>query len=81
MKRLLSSLLLLVSLSAMAQQVIDTHSHMIPQSYLDCLTKHDALLDEDFPIPHWDIDEHLRFMDEAGIACSILTLPAPQPWF
>ena len=81
MKRLLSSLLLLVSLSAMAQQVIDTHAHMIPQSYLDCLTKHDALLDEDFPIPHWDIDEHLRFMDEAGIACSVLTLPAPQPWF
>ena len=81
MKRLLSSLLLLVSLSAMAQQVIDTHAHMIPQSYLDCLAKHDALLDEDFPIPHWDIDEHLRFMDEAGIACSILTLPAPQPWF
>lgn len=65
----------------MAQQVIDTHAHMIPQSYLDCLTKHDALLDEDFPIPHWDIDEHLRFMDEAGIACSVLTLPAPQPWF
>ena len=81
MKRLLSSLLLLVSLSAMAQQVIDTHAHMIPQSYLDCLAKHDALLDEDFPIPHWNIDEHLRFMDEAGIACSILTLPAPQPWF
>lgn len=65
----------------MAQYVIDTHAHMIPQSYLDCLTKHDALLDEDFPIPHWNIDEHLRFMDEAGIACSILTLPAPQPWF
>lgn len=54
---------------------------MIPQSYLDCLAKHDALLDEDFPIPHWDIDEHLQFMDEAGIGCSVLTLPAPQPWF
>ena len=81
MKRILSSLLLFVSLSAMAQQVIDVHAHMIPQSYLDCLAKHDALLDEDFPIPHWDIDEHLRFMDEAGIACSVLTLPAPQPYF
>lgn len=65
----------------MAQNVIDTHAHMIPQSYLDCLAKHDSLLDEDFPIPHWDIEEHLRFMDEAGIECSVLTLPAPQPWF
>lgn len=81
MKRLLSFLLLFVPLSAMAQQVIDTHAHMIPQSYLDCLAKHGALLDEDFPIPQWNIDEHLRFMDEAGIGCSVLTLPAPQPWF
>lgn len=59
MKRILSSLLLFVSLSTMAQQVIDTHAHIISQSYLDCLAKHDALLDEDFPIPHWDINEHL----------------------
>ena len=64
-----------------AQQVIDVHSHMIPQSYLDYLAKNNALLDEDFPIPSWNIDEHLNFMDDAGIACSILTLPAPQPWF
>lgn len=64
-----------------AQQVIDVHSHMIPQSYLDYLADNHALLDEDFPIPSWNIDEHLKFMDDAGIACSILTLPAPQPWF
>lgn len=81
MKKYLLSLLLFVSLSSMAQNVIDTHAHMMPQSYLDCLAKHDALLDEDFPIPHWDIDEHLQFMDEAGIDCSVLSLPAPQPWF
>lgn len=65
----------------MAQNVIDTHAHMMPQSYLDCLAKHNALLDEDFPIPQWNLDEHLQFMDEAVIDCSILTLPAPQPWF
>lgn len=81
MRKLFLVALLLGSLSSMAQKIIDTHAHMIPQSYLDCLAKHDALLDEDFPIPHWDIDEHLQFMDEAGIECSVLTLPAPQPWF
>ncbi|MBQ0161270.1 MAG: amidohydrolase [Bacteroidales bacterium] len=80
MKRLIF-VLFFFSTIAMAQQVIDSHAHMIPQSYLDCLASHDALLDEDFPIPHWDVDEHLLFMDEAGIACSVLTLPAPQPWF
>lgn len=81
MRKLLSAILFIFSLSAMAQQVIDTHAHMIPQSYLDCLSKHEALLDEDFPIPHWDIEMHLRFMDEAGIERSVLTLPAPQPYF
>ncbi len=81
MRKLFLVVLLLGSLSSMAQKIIDTHAHMIPRSYLDCLAKHDALLDEDFPIPHWDIDEHLQFMDEAGIECSVLTLPAPQPWF
>ena len=71
----------MVSIIGKAQQVIDVHSHMIPQSYLDCLSENHALLDEDFPIPSWNLDEHLKFMDDAGIACSILTLPAPQPWF
>ncbi len=64
-----------------AQGVIDTHSHFIPKSYLEFLQKHDALLDEDFPIPAWNLENHLAFMDEAGISQSILTLPAPQPWF
>ena len=71
----------MVSIIGKAQQAIDVHSHMIPQSYLDYLSANHALLDEDFPIPSWNLDEHLKFMDEAGIACSILTLPAPQPWF
>ena len=76
------SLLSMISSNIMkAQQVIDVHSHMIPQSYLDYLSENHALLDEDFPIPSWNLDEHLKFMDDAGIACSILTLPAPQPWF
>lgn len=69
------------SIKGKAQQVIDVHSHMIPQSYLDYLSENHALLDEDFPIPNWNLDEHQKFMDDAGITCSVLTLPAPQPWF
>lgn len=78
---IITVLLSMVSILGKAQQVIDVHSHMIPQSYLDFLSENHALLDEDFPIPSWNLDEHLKFMDDAGIACSILTLPAPQPWF
>lgn len=80
MKRIFFALLF-ISTTAMAQQIVDCHAHMVPQPYLDCLARHGALLDEDFPIPHWDMDAHLQFMDEAGIGCSVLSLPAPQPWF
>ena len=64
-----------------AQHIVDTHAHFIPQSYRSFLAQHDALFSEDFPIPQWDLKQHIQFMDEAGITQSVLTLPAPQPWF
>lgn len=64
-----------------AQKVIDTHTHCISETYVDYLRSHDALLEEDFPIPHWDLESHLTFMEEADISLSVLSLPAPQPWF
>lgn len=83
MKKLLLKILPIFILANMtyAQKPIDTHSHMIPKSYRDYLVKHDALLDEDFPIPQWSLEKHIKFMDAAGIQTSVLTLPAPQPWF
>ena len=60
---------------------VDIHSHMIPESYLSAIKAHGMEMDEGFPIPAWSADEHLRFMDEAGIQTSVLTMPAPQPFF
>lgn len=64
-----------------AQGIIDVHCHNILPFYMEVLEKHDAALDEGFPLPAWDVDAHLKFMEEAGIRCSILTMPAPQPYF
>jgi len=36
-------------------------------------------MDEGFPLPKYDVSEHLRWMDEAGVQTSVLTLAAPQP--
>ena len=36
-------------------------------------------MDEGFPLPKYDVTEHLKWMDEAGIETSVLTLAAPQP--
>ena len=60
---------------------IDVHSHAITTSYMDFIKAHGAEMDEGFPIPGWNVEEHLAFMDQAGIETAVLTMPAPQPWF
>ena len=60
---------------------MDVHSHAVTASYLDFVKAHGAEMDEGFPIPGWKVEEHLDFMDRAGIETSVLTMPAPQPWF
>ncbi len=61
--------------------LIDLHSHMIPSSYMDAVKAHGMEMDEKYPIPSWSAEAHLKFMDEAGIRTSVLTMPAPQPYF
>lgn len=60
---------------------IDLHSHAITQGYLDNIKANDAEMDEGFPIPSWDAEKHIAFMDKAGIQTAVLTMPAPQPFF
>ena len=67
--------------TTLASAQIDLHCHMIPDSYLEAIKAHGMVMDEGFPIPAWDAEEHLKFMDEAGIQTSVLTMPAPQPYF
>lgn len=77
----LMAISVMIASNVVAQGVWDVHCHNILPSYLEVLAKHDALLDEGFPLPAWDADSHMKFMDEAGIKMSVLTMPAPQPWF
>lgn len=65
--------------NAMAQSTIDLHSHFITPNYLADLQRENRLMDEGFPVPNYSVEEHLRWMDEAGVSTSVLTLPAPQP--
>ena len=81
MKRFLTGLMLLTLSSQAGRAQIDVHSHMIPESYLEAVKAHGMEMDEGFPIPSWNADAHLQFMDEAGIRTSVLTMPAPQPYF
>ena len=70
---------MVLATTAFAQEVIDVHSHIIPQEFVSSLEKEGRLMDEGFPLPKYDVENHLKWMDEAGIKTSVLTLAAPQP--
>ena len=63
----------------MAQGVIDVHSHIITPEFQSALESEWRLMDEGFPLPKYNADAHLKWMDEAGVQTSVLTLAAPHP--
>ena len=81
MKNLLPQLVLLMTMATTisAQGVIDVHSHIITPEFVSALESEGRLMDEGFPLPKYDIENHLRWMNEAGVQTSVLTLAAPQP--
>ena len=69
----------MLATTTLAQGVIDVHSHLIPTEFVTALEQEGRLMDEGFPLPRYDAEAHLQWMDEAGVQTSVLTLAAPQP--
>ena len=69
----------MIATATMAQGVIDVHSHIITPECLSSLEREGRLMDEGFPLPKYDVENHLRWMNESGVQTSVLTLAAPQP--
>lgn len=72
---------LVISVTAWSQNVVDVHCHDILPDFTKAVNEHGATLDETFPLPLWNIEAHLEFKDSAGIKTSVLSMPAPQPYF
>jgi len=72
---------MLVSSIALSAQLTDYHAHAITDSYRELVAKHGMSLDEGFPLPQWSAEAHLQMMAETGIGRTVLTLPAPHPYF
>lgn len=49
-----------------AQQSIDVHCHNILPGYMAVLEKHDATMEETFPLPAWDVERISLFMQQSG---------------
>ena len=59
---------------------VDFHAHAILPSYVEGLKRLgiDAQAEEGFPLPKWSVDEHLKFMDDAGIDFTVLSMATPH---
>ena len=79
MKAKVLLLSLMMAANGFAQGVIDVHSHIITPEFVYSLENEGRLLDEGFPLPKYNVENHLKWMDEAGVQTSVLTLAAPQP--
>ena len=69
----------MITANSFAQGVIDVHSHIITPEFVSALETEGRVMDEGFPLPKYNVENHLRWMDEAGVETSVLTLAAPQP--
>ena len=63
----------------MSQKIIDVHAHLITDDFVSELKKENRLLDEGFPLPKYNIEQHIKWMDDNNVSTSVLTLAAPQP--
>ena len=70
---------LMIAANGFAQGVMDVHSHIITPEFVSSLENEGRLMDEGFPLPKYNVENHLKWMDEAGVETSVLTLAAPQP--
>ena len=69
----------MIAAKGFAQGMIDVHCHIITPEFVSSLESEGRLMDEGFPLPKYDVTNHLKWMDEAGVQTSVLTLAAPQP--
>ena len=69
----------MIAANGFAQGVMDVHSHIITPEFVSALENEGRLMDEGFPLPKYNVENHLKWMDETGVQTSVLTLAAPQP--
>ena len=79
MRKLIALLTSMLATTAFSQGVIDVHAHLLPTEFVEALKSEGRQMDEGFPLPKYDVENHLKWMDEAGVETSVLTLAAPQP--
>ena len=61
-------------------RTVDFHAHAVPDSFRREMAKLgiDPLEEDGFPVPDWNGEDHLAWMDQAGIDLSVLSISSPH---
>ena len=61
-------------------KVYDFHAHPVTDGFRKAMDdlQIDVTEDDGFPLPKWSIEDHLKFMDDARIDHTILSIPTPH---
>ena len=59
---------------------IDFHTHPVTDAFRAAMSDLgiDPMEEDGFPLPKWNAEAHLAFMDEAGIDFAVLSAPVPH---
>ena len=66
----------MIAANGFAQGVIDVHSHIITPEFVSALETEGRVMDEGFPLPKYNVENHLKWMDEAGVETSFFITAA-----
>ncbi len=59
-------------------KIFDVHSHFIIPAYMEALKAHGREMEDGFPAPTWSAEEHLAYMEMAGIEKSLISVSSPH---
>ena len=62
-------------------RIIDVHTHITTPKFKKYLEDNNALWEDGFPIPDWDLQSCLNTMDEFEIRHAILSESSPHPFY
>lgn len=63
------------------KKLIDVHSHFLSKEYIKFLEENKATLEDGFPLPQYDLEEHKKLMETSNIEHAFLSISTPQPYF
>lgn len=63
------------------KKLIDVHSHFLSKEYIQFLEENNATLEDGFPLPQYDLEEHKKLMETCNIEHAFLSISTPQPYF